>query len=452
MAAAFSAFCHGIADSVMFRTARSDESHHARRYLGGLVSCAPRKNMERMNERLHPGEHDYEGMQHFLSGSPWSQRAVWDFTASKANERLGGHPQSLLLIDESALSKKGQASAGVARQHNGRLGKQDNCQVGVFSALNCGVHSALVGARLFLPDEWVEDPARCKKAGVPEAEIKPRTKIHLARELVEQALAQKLQFACVCVDAFYGRDSTFLEWLDEKGLAYCADTPANTLVFAKKPPGTQRPAKMKEAACRADAAAAKIVKRGGGEKVVLREGENGLVTAEIWCRRVWVWPADRDKARQCWLLVRRSADGSVKTSLSNAPADTTPERLASFQGGRFFVERVFEDAKTSAGMAQYQARGWRAWHHHMAMVGLAVLFMMEQRLLLARSAPLLSAPDIIQLLDWHLCRMRTEAEVIARIQRRHRQRERNATNAQNRSRKRTGMPKIRKMINPKLPK
>ena len=172
MAKAFEKFCTMIVAADLFASGRGPSvSEHARRYLSGLVSGAARKNMERINERVGSGEEsDYQGMQHFLSASPWEERKVYDFIAQEADGRLGG-----------------RALAGVARQHNGRLGKQDNCQVGVFSVLNCGAHSVLVGGRLFLPEEWAKDRERCLKVRVPEERIEFRTKIGLARELIEQA-------------------------------------------------------------------------------------------------------------------------------------------------------------------------------------------------------------------------------------------------------------------------
>jgi len=447
VAKAFEKFCTVIIAADLFATPRGPGvEEHARRYISGLVSAAPRKNMEGMNQRVGSEEEsDYEGMQHFLSGSPWDEQVVYDFIAQEADGRLGGRPDSMLIIDESGFSKKGRSSVGVGRQHNGRLGKQDNCQVGVFSVLNCGVHSVPIGARLFLPDEWTKDEPRCLKAGVPKERIESRTKIQLARELIEQAMKQEIRFGCIGVDAFYGRDSGLLEWINNQGLIYCADTPANTLIFERRPKQEKRPKRMGEAASRVDEVAAKLAKR-KGQFIDLREGENGLVRAEMWSKRVWVWPADRDEPRECWLVVRRTPDGALKISLSNASKKTTLRRLAHWQGSRFFVERAFQDGKSHAGMAQYQARGWRAWHHHMALVSLALLFVMEQRLLLAQHAPLLSAADIVELLDWRLARPRTENQVIASIEARHRQRERNALNAQNRIREKIGR---RKKRNPK---
>ena len=139
-------------------------------------------------------------------------------------------------------------------------------------------------------------------------------------------------------------------------------------------------------------------------------------------------------------------------SISNAPEDTPIERLASWQRGRYFVERTFQDGKSHAGMAQYQGRGWNAWRHHMALVALALLFMMEQRLLLSQAAPLLSASDLVELLDWHLTSYRSKKDVIEAIENRHRQRELNALNAQNRARRRIGLPALVRMAPKKIPK
>jgi SRSO17 transposase len=443
-------FCGMI--SHLFRTTRFDATGHAHDYLRGLTSTATRKNMERMVERVDSA--DYEGMQHFLSGSPWDASAVFDWIAVHADERLGGHPESMLIIDESGNTKKGKMSVGVAHQYNGRLGKTDNCQVGVYSVLNCGEHSALIGAKLFLPDEWVQDPERCDKAGIPKDQREPQTKIQLARKLIEDAMRQGVRFGCTAVDAFYGRDQNFLQWMDSEGLIYCADVPANTLVFEKEPSGETRPAKMKQAAM----PVADIGERWAKteplpeEKIILREGENGLVVTRASVRRVWVWPSCLDRPRECWLIMTQDATGEVKTSLSNAPATATLRQLTKWQAGRYFVERTFQDAKSHAGMGQYQARGWRAWHHHMAMVALAILFLTEQRLLLGSTHPLISAADIVELLDWHLRSRFTEADMLAIIAARHQQRARNALNAQNRQRQKHNLPPVLEMQVKSLPK
>jgi hypothetical protein len=133
----------------------------------GLLQAETR-NMERMEEAIP--EADHQALQHMLSESAWPERAVLDQVAQDANRLLGGHPDSALLIDESGCPKKGMQSVGVARQWCGQLGKVENCQVGVFAALSRGPDVTLIDARLFLPEAWTSDSARCRAAGIPRAQ------------------------------------------------------------------------------------------------------------------------------------------------------------------------------------------------------------------------------------------------------------------------------------------
>ncbi len=116
-------------------------------------------------------------------------------------------------------------------------------------------------------------------------------------------------------------------------------------------------------------------------RYTLRDSTRGPLRVDIASRRVWVWDGEEERPR-CWHLIVRREVGSVKTikyTLSNAPADTPQLQLAQMQGQRYWVERAFEDAKGECGLADYQALGWRAWHHHVTMVMLAMLFILEQR-------------------------------------------------------------------------
>jgi len=440
-----------IAD--LFKTKRSDSSEHAGRYLAGLTSGLERKNMERMDENMPAEKQDYEGLQHFLSNSPWQASTVFDWVAKKASERLGGRPESMIIIDESGITKKGTKSAGVARQYNGRLGKQDNCQVGVFSVLNCGEHSALIDADLYVPEVWVKDAARCKTAGVPKERMVLQTKIELALGQIQRAVERGVQFACVGFDAFYGRDQGLLDSIQTMGLTYCADVPSNAMVFARKPTCKQRPEKMTQAAERADEVAARMrTKRAKMRVIPLREGENGIVQAKVWASRVWTWPQGKQSPSECWMVVRECDDGTQKISLSNAPRATPVRRLALWQAGRFYVERTFEDGKSHAGMASYQAQGWKAWNHHMALVALALFFIMEERLLLGADHPLISARDVVELLDWYVRGPRTEEEVRNAFEKRQKKREKQALRTQNLKRKKIGLPKITELQRKTLPR
>ncbi len=121
---------------------------------------------------------------------------------------------------------------------------------------------------------------------------------------------------------------------------------------------------------------------------------------------MWLWDKDEAEAH-CWhLIVRRELDAhnEIKYSLSNAPHATAPLRLAKMQGQRFWVKRSFQDGKSQVGLADYQARGWKAWHHHVALVMMAMLFMLKERIEMRDDHPLLSCADIECLLAHFLPR------------------------------------------------
>ena len=183
-----------------------------------------------------------------------------------------------------------------------------------------------------------------------------------------------------------------------------------------------------------------------GQRVTLRVGENGPVAVRVWAQRGWVWPAGQARSRSWWLVVRADADGARKYSLSNAPAQTSRPRLGRLQGQRHFIERMLEDGKSQVGMGQYQARQWRAWQHHMALVGLALLFVLEERLWQKTAQALLSTRDIVEMLDWYFRGPRSAREVEAGVRRRHQRRARLATAALARAKKqaRKAPPKIPK--------
>ena len=136
-------------------------------------------------------------------------------------------------------------------------------------------------------------------------------------------------------------------------------------------------------------------------RCILRDSTRGPLRVDIAHRRVWAWDGEEAKAR-CWhLIVRREVESpkTIKYSLSNAPAEPRPCNVwRQMQGQRYWVERAFEDAKGECGLADYQALGWRAWHHHVTMVMLAMLFIAEQRAAHQPGLALLTPRDIVEML------------------------------------------------------
>ena len=187
--------------------------------------------MLRMSE---VNEVDHQSMQHMLTEGAVDWKGFGVQLAQQANALLGS-AQSVLLIDESGFAKKGERSAGVARQWNGRLGKVDNCQVGVFATLCRGEMASLVDARLYLPPTWVDDALRCEQAAIPEDARDYRSKTTLALEMVATAQRRGLHFGNVGVDGGYGKEPAFLYGLDALGCRFMADVHCNQSVYLQDP-------------------------------------------------------------------------------------------------------------------------------------------------------------------------------------------------------------------------
>jgi SRSO17 transposase len=403
----------------------------AQQYLCGLMQ-AEKRNMERMAEAVP--DSDEQVLQNFLTHSSWDHRAVMDRVASKADALIGAQIGTGLYLDESAFQKKGEHSVGVARQWNGRLGKQDNCQVGVFGALGRGDRVGLIDARLYLPQEWTDDPRRCERANVPRAQQAHRTKLELAQEIVRHARQTGLRFEWVGMDALYGNSLEFMEALQAQGETFVADIRSDRHIYLSDPAPYLPPQGLGRPRVRyhSDTQAIEVRKWAKKQpasqwrKKTLRSTTKGDLIIEVLHQRVWLWDKHSPTA-QCWhLIVRRelNSPGTLKYSLSNAPAQTSVRKLAQMQAQRFWIERAFQDAKSHIGMAQYQARQWPSWHRHMALVMMAMQFMLQARLKHIDTVPLLSCYDIQVLLATTLPdRRSSHEEVMRQLQVRHEKRQ-----------------------------
>lgn len=150
--------------SARFQVHKRNVINRAYQYIKGILQASHR-NMEKMSEAVP--DTDEQSLQQFLSDSPWDYQGVMDQVAGDVNQILGGK-DSALLLDETCVVKKGNHSVGVSRQWCGRIGKVENCQVGVFAALAKGSDVCLIDAELFIPNSWREDALRCDKARIPE--------------------------------------------------------------------------------------------------------------------------------------------------------------------------------------------------------------------------------------------------------------------------------------------
>lgn len=209
------------------RFARSEARHRAKRYLFGLLSRVERKNGWQLAEAI--GETNPQGAQRLLNSADWGAEAVRDDLREYVVEYLADEQSGVLIVDETGFLKKGEKSAGVARQYTGTAGDTVNCQVGVFLAYASQKGTAFIDRALYLPEEWAKDWNRRAEAGIPE-QTTFANKIELAKQMLERAFEAEVPARWVVADAFYGRSHEFRKWLEERGRPYAVMVPKTNAV------------------------------------------------------------------------------------------------------------------------------------------------------------------------------------------------------------------------------
>ena len=267
---------------------------------------AQRKNMERMEEYVE--DYDYQSLQQFVSDSPWDHEALIKRIGKDVDTLVGGS-DSMLILDESGFAKKGKKSVGVARPWNGRLGKVDNAQVGVFAALSDGKGSgSLVDTRLYLPEEWTEDVQRCKQAKIPEEKCEALTKPELAWAMIESAQLGGLGFGWVGLDSVYGNCPQLLRKIDAVGLLFTADVDCDQHSYTEDPERylPERTGKVGRTPCRLNTFSQseridslfEDTREQQWQQVFVRERTKGRITVRASARGVWLWDGKEQEARQ----------------------------------------------------------------------------------------------------------------------------------------------------------
>lgn len=401
--------------TLFFQNRTKSVAKSAKNYLQGQLFTKQSQNMTQYCREVP--ESEYEAQQHFISDSPWDNRAVIQQLRIDVCHLLGDEKDGALIVDESGIPKQGRMSVGVARQYCGRLGKVENCQVGVYLAYANTEQTSLVDLRLYLPYEWITDDHRRHLCGVPE-EIKFQTKAELGLEMILEFKASGLPFRWVNIDSHYGGQPWLLQALDEEKIVYVADIPSDTRIFTYSPKtsiperkGTRGRPPTKEKLARGEEPPVEVrtfaqnLAESEWTRMEIRKTERGWLIADFAAFRVW-HAVENLPLREVWLVIRRPVgeNGALRFAFSNAPADTPLERLAKMQCRRYWVERAIEDAKGEAGLDQYQVRGWRGWHHHMTLTLLAMLFLLQLTLTFRPKAPLITLQDAREILEEFLPR------------------------------------------------
>jgi SRSO17 transposase len=371
---------------------RREQVEHARLFVQGLLSDLDQKNVESIAYRF--GQ-ERMPLQWFVGVSDWDDEPLRDELICQVGQQLG-EDDGVIVFDPSAFPKSGRESVGVARQWCGRLGKVDNCQVAVFMGYVSRQEHVLVDMRLYLPQEWTQDQARCAKAGVPKDRRRHHTRHQLCLEMLARH-GKKLPHGWLAGDDELGRPYAFRRRLDRLQERYLLAVPSNTLIRdleAPPPPSSGHGPRPKRPWRRVDAWAASRDAE-DWTAINVRDGAKGPLVVEAIQRRVVARTHRRQEGHQEMLVIVRYRDRDntavVKTDyyLSNASPDTALEEFTRVAKAEHRIEECLRRAKSEAGLADYEVRNWKGWHHHQTLSLIATWFLVTE----ARRGKKLDAGD-----------------------------------------------------------
>jgi SRSO17 transposase len=390
----------------------ADRATPARWYLRGLMLPGERKSIEPMAARVHPQDvcSAHQSMHHLVADSDWSDQALLAAVVREVVPVLTeqGEAPCFWIIDDTGHRKYGRHSVGVARQYCGQLGKTENCQVAVSLSLATVEGSLPLDYRLYLPCEWTDDKARCKRVGVPE-EMRFATKDELAWRQIEAALAAGVPRGIVLMDSAYGDNAALRDRLSARGLSYAVAVRAHTAVWwaehqpAPPPVRSQAGGRPRTRVAR-DAThqpisvlqLARALPAGCFRTIRWREGTNATLSSRFARVRVRAAQANRPRPEE-WLLIEWPKEEAepVHYFLSNLPEDISLNALVDTVKMRWRIERDYLELKQELGLGHYEGRNWRGFHHHASLCIAAYGFLMLERLAgVKKNAARLKAPAL----------------------------------------------------------
>jgi SRSO17 transposase len=361
-------------------------------YVAGLIGPGDRKSVQPMAAR--DSGVSYDQLHHFIGSGVWDAAPLEAALLVEADKLVGGD-KAWLIIDDTALPKKGRHSVGVAPQYASSLGKTANCQSLVSVTLASREVPVMVALRLFLPETWTDDPERMTRARVPKDRQTALTKPEIAIGEIDRVIASGARFGCVLADSGYGSSGPFRQALCERGLLWAVGLsrrqnvyPADVaLIFPVAQTGKRRKYHIPD---RPPVSAEAMLTGEKWQKVSWRRGTKGQLACLFAACRVRV--ADGHKHRmlhnrvQCmpgdevWLVGERRSTGEQKYYVSNLPADATIKMLVATIKARWVCEQAHQQLKEELGLDHFEGRSWTGLHRHALMTMVAYAFLQSRRL------------------------------------------------------------------------
>lgn len=362
--------------------ARREQGEHAVDFVSGLLSDLKRKNCESIAYRHNQGRKE---LQHFIGQSQWDHAPLLVELSRQVGEQLG-RADGVLVFDPSGFTKKGTHSVGVQRQWCGRVGKVENCQVGIYLGYVSSEEHALVNTRLFLPREWAQDRQRRKECHVPRG-IRFQTRYALCLEMLAE-VGHLLPHAWITGDDELGKSGGFRRDLRRLGEQYLLAIPSNYRVRVLEGPAAFDPAdgadedrpRRKPPFQRVDRLRASLPE-GAWTRIEVRDGEKGPLVVELVKFRVQIKSQGRNAGEETLVISRRQDEAGSATHdyyFSNAPLATELAEFARAAKAEHRIEDCLKRGKGEAGLADYEVRSWPGWHHHQTLSLIAAWFLNQE--------------------------------------------------------------------------
>jgi SRSO17 transposase len=365
----------------------ADRHEPLRVYLEGLLLPGERKSVEPMAARIDPRnvQARHQSMHHFVASAPWDAQEIMKAARDYALEEFAYHGGiEAWILDDTAYPKKGKHSVGVGRQYCGVLGKQDNCQVAVTVSLANELMSVPAAYRLYLPEDWADDRARRRAAGVPD-DVVFKTKTQIALDEIDRLVAGGVAKAPVVMDAGYGRATELREEIAKRGMHYVAAIREEMTVQLPGQKGVREHIAVGDLALELPKTAWRSVWWRHGTK-----GDMRSRFALLRVRSATRAPGRSEERPLEWLLIEwpTTEAAPIKFWLCNLPAGTRISKIANLAQMRWRVERDYEELKGELGLDHYEGRGWLGFHHHGALCIAAYAFLIAERARLSPPHPL----------------------------------------------------------------
>lgn len=361
--------------------ARREQAEHCLEYVTGLLSGLERKSIEPIANELGRSRRT---LQHFVGAGRWDDGAVVAELRRHVVEALGD-PGGILIIDPTSFAKKGNDSVGVKRQFCGRLGKVDNCQVGLFMGYATQKGHTLVHGELHLSEEWIADAARREKCHVP-TDVVFRTPQQMASDWL-MAHGHEFPHAWVVADEEFGKSGSLREVLRQRNERYLLRVQGSRnvrLIDPHRPKGKRHPETgyRRRAPFQRLDEFARSQPASAWRRVRVRDGERGPIEVQALKRKAQTRTrCDRRTAPAETILIIRTlgAEPEYRFHVSNADLSTPLEDMVYAASERHSVEQDFQRAKGDVGLADYEVRSWVGWHHHVVLALLAQFFLVQEQ-------------------------------------------------------------------------